>query len=188
MKVESHGQTAHQSSSPLEKMVARMTTWRRTSLIQESVRANVTKEVAGRDDLQMSISRKQDDLQRKEIHLRPLNAYGHRGVYFAKEVDSVADAKVTMVPFAGWSGLGMCTPLNSGERSKAVALGLNPDAIYSVAEIQRHFQLKVAANARVKLGIRYESGMAAKDTASRFRVLTSSVLMRAIKRSGDWHF
>jgi len=36
----------------------------------------------------------------------------------------------------------------------------------------RHINLIVAAGSRVKLGLRYESGRAPKDTAGRFRVLS----------------
>jgi hypothetical protein len=48
----------------------------------------------------------------------------------------------------------------------------NPYAIYPVVQKERHINLIVAAGSRVKLGLRYESGRAPKDTAGRFRVLS----------------
>jgi hypothetical protein len=106
------------------------------------------------------------------VRLSATTGDSHRGSFFGKEVDANADAKVTLVPFANWSTVGGCKPLTSEERTKAQSLGLDPNAIYAVKEAERHIHLKVAASSKLRLGLRYESGRAPRNTAGRFRVLS----------------
>jgi hypothetical protein len=96
----------------------------------------------------------------------------HFGAFFAKTIEMRADARVVHRPFADWSLIGACAPLTTSERSKATALGLDPNAVYPVSGVERHVTLPVAARSKVRLGLRYESGSGRLGSAGRFRVMS----------------
>jgi hypothetical protein len=106
------------------------------------------------------------------INLGTANGETHIGTFFGKNVEVGADATIVHALFSGFESLGACKPLTSEERDKAVSLGLDPDAVYPLGETERHVLLPVAAGERIKLGLRYEAGPAAPNTAERFRVMS----------------
>jgi len=61
---------------------------------------------------------------------------------------------------------------DGSQQQRAMELGLDPDAVYPLGETERHVLLPVAAGERIKLGLRYEAGPAAPNTAERFRVMS----------------
>jgi hypothetical protein len=56
--------------------------------------------------------------------------------------------------------------LSEDEQNQALDLGLDPTQVFPLGAKERHIQIPVAANSRVKLGLRYESGVALSNTAS----------------------
>ena len=47
-----------------------------------------------------------------------------------------------------------------------------PNQVYPLTEKEKHVLLPLAANSKMRLGIRYESGPGLVNTASRFRVMS----------------
>lgn len=83
-----------------------------------------------------------------------------------------ANAIVRRIRFTGFASIGACAPLTPEEVTRALELGLDPDAVYPVGGTERPVLLPVGADDRMKLGLRYEAGPAPYRTAERFRVLS----------------
>ena len=68
---------------------------------------------------------------------------------------------------------GACWKGGNGEdeQSQAIEQGLDPTQVFALGATEQHIYIPVEANSRVKLGLRYESGVALPNTASRFRVM-----------------
>ena len=106
------------------------------------------------------------------LRLGNTGASWHYGTYFGQFVELNAGARVKQRRFAGWTELGSCPPLTEEERTRATALGLDPNQVYPLMEKEKHVLLPLAANSKMRLGIRYESGPGLANTASRFRVMS----------------
>ncbi len=106
------------------------------------------------------------------INLGTAGGQPHLGSFFGREVAVAADAIVRRVRFAGFDTIGACAPLTDDEAVKAVGLGLDPDAVYPLGTTERHVRILLAGNTRMKLGLRYEAGVAQVNTAERFRVVS----------------
>ncbi len=106
------------------------------------------------------------------INLGTAGGEPHLGSFFGREVVVAADAIIRRVRFAGLDSIGACAPLTDDEAIKAVELGLDPDAVYPLGGTERHVRIPLGAGDRMKLGVRYEAGVAAADTAERFRVMS----------------
>jgi hypothetical protein len=106
------------------------------------------------------------------IKLATVDGEPHLGSFFGREVYVDAAAVVRRVRFAGFAAIGACAPLTDDEAAKAVEVGLDPDAVYPLGATERHVLIPLAAETRMKLGLRYEAASAVVNTAERFRVIS----------------
>jgi hypothetical protein len=94
------------------------------------------------------------------------------GTFFGRNVIVHPQTRITHKAFLGWGSIGACTPLTPDEQSKAVSLGLDPSAVYPVADYARHIMVPVDAKSKVRIGLRYESGSGRANSAGRFRAIS----------------